>query len=56
VAVKDDERRLVFVFLKLADVMLGVKFEAKLGDQVELGFEKVDMFFLVVHQFLEQVA
>ena len=35
---------------------LGVKFEAELADQVELGFEEIDMAFLVGHQLLEQVA
>ena len=32
----------------LANMMLGVELEAKLGDEVDLGFKEVDMMFLVV--------
>src|SRR6516165_11345902 len=42
--------------LKLADVLLRVELEADAADQVELGFEEVDVMFLIAHQLLEQVA
>src|SRR5262249_53678860 len=37
-------------------VMLGIKFEAELGDEIELGLKIIDVLFLVVHELLEQVA
>ncbi len=49
-------RASILVVVEFADVMLGVKFETELGDQIELRFEEVDMFFLVMHQFLEEIA
>ncbi len=39
-----------------ADVLLGVEFKPDALDQIELGFEEVDVVFLVLHQPLEQVA
>ena len=41
---------------ELADVMLRIKLDAKLGDEIELLLEEIDVLFLVVHQLLEQVA
>ena len=35
---------------------LGIELKANALDQVELGLEQVDVVFLVLHQFLEQVA
>lgn len=40
----------------LADVFLRVEFEADLLHDIELGFEEVDMAFLVLHQILEQLT
>ena len=37
-------------------MLLGVELKADAADQVELGFEEIDMMFLVLHQLLEQVA
>ena len=37
-------------------MMLGIELKAKLGDEVDLGFKKIDMMFLVVHQLLEEFA
>ena len=37
-------------------VVLGIKFEPELGDEIELGLEIIDVLFLVVHELLEQVA
>lgn len=31
-------------------MMLGVELKAKLDDEVDLGFKKIDMMFLVVYQ------
>src|SRR5581483_7954626 len=42
--------------LEPADMLLGVEFEPDPADQVDLGFEEVDVVFLVLHQLLEQVA
>src|SRR5882724_8711951 len=42
--------------LERADVLLGVEFEPDALDEVELGFEEVDVVLLVLHQILEQVA
>src|SRR5450631_617082 len=39
-----------------ADMLLGVKFEPDPPDQIELGFEEVDVVLLVLHQALEQIA
>jgi hypothetical protein len=36
--------------------MLGIELKAKLGDEIELGLQKVDVLLLIVHQLLEQVA
>ena len=40
----------MIVVAELADVMLGVEFDAQFGDQIKLSLEEVDMMFLVVHQ------
>ena len=37
-------------------MMARVQFEAELGDEIELSFEKIDVVLLVHHQLLEQVA
>src|SRR3954466_9349367 len=42
--------------LEPADVLLGVKLQPDPPDQVELGFEEVDVVLLVLHQAFEQVA
>ena len=34
------------ILAHLADLVLGVKLKAKLGDEVELGFEEIDVVFL----------
>ena len=39
-----------------ANMALGIELKANALDQVELGLEQVDVVFLVLHQFLEQVA
>ena len=44
------------VFVEPADMVLGVKLKTKLSDEVELGLQKVNMTFLIVHQLFEQVA
>ena len=36
--------------------MPGIELKTDFGDQIELGFEKIDVFFFVVHEFLEQVV
>jgi hypothetical protein len=46
-------RLILVVVVELADMMLGVKLGAELGDQIDLGFEEVDMMLLVAHQLLE---
>src|SRR6185312_15445104 len=47
---------LVTVLVELADVMLGIELKAELGDEIELGFEEVDVVFFVLHQRLKQIA
>src|SRR5215468_4110574 len=42
--------------LEFADVLLGVELKADALDQIELGFEEVDVLLLVLHQVLEQVT
>ena len=42
--------------LELAHMLLGVELEPDALDQVELGFEEIDVMLLVLHQLLEQVA
>ena len=44
------------IALEAADVFLSVKLDANSFDQIELGFEEIDVVFLVRHQLLEQVA
>src|SRR5580704_10152241 len=44
------------MLFELADMVLGIELEPELGDKVELGLEKIDVLFLVMHQLLEQVA
>src|SRR5438105_1649974 len=46
----------VFVLIKLANVMLRVEFKSQLGDEIKLSFEEIDVFFLIVHELLEQIA
>src|SRR5512132_2221636 len=47
----------IFAFLAhFADVMLRVKLEAKLADEIDLGFEEIDVVFFIRHQLLEQIA
>ena len=46
----------VFILVKLADMVLRIKLKPELGDQIELGFEEVDVFFLIMHEFLEHIA
>jgi hypothetical protein len=36
--------------------MLRIELKAKLGDEIELGLQKVDVLLLIVHQLLKQVA
>ena len=36
--------------LEPADMLLGVEFEADPLDQIELGFEEINVVFLVLHQ------
>ena len=38
------------------DMLLGVKLKADPLNQIELGFEEIDVMLLVLHQALEQVA
>lgn len=38
------------VLTHFANMMLGVKLKAKLGNEVELGFEEIDVVLLVRHQ------
>ena len=35
-------------------MMLSVKLKSELGDEVELGFQEIDMMFLVLHQLFEE--
>jgi hypothetical protein len=42
--------------LEAADVLLRIELEPDAPDQIELGFEEVDVMFLVLHQLFEQVA
>ena len=44
---------LAAVFFQLSNMMLGVKLEPELGNQIELRLQKVDVLFLVVHQLFE---
>jgi len=39
----------------LAHVFLGIELQSELLDQIELGFEKVDIAFLVLYQLLEEI-
>src|SRR5947209_8235812 len=50
------KRASLMLALEPADVLLGVKLQPDPPDQVELGFEEVDVVFLVLHQAFEQVA
>ena len=43
-------------FVELADMVLGVELKAKLGDEVELRFEEIDVVFFVRHKLFEQIA
>src|ERR1700716_4041948 len=42
--------------LEPADVLLGVELKPDPPDQIELGFEEVDVMLLVLHQAFEQIA
>src|SRR5260370_32667754 len=42
--------------LEPADMLLGVELKPDPPDQVELGFEEVNVVLLVLHQALEQIA
>ena len=42
--------------LEPADMLLGIELEPDPLDQIELGFEEIDVIFLVLHQALEQIA
>ena len=42
--------------LQPADMLLRIELEPDALDQIKLGFEEVDVMFLVLHQLLEQVA
>src|ERR1700761_6605029 len=42
--------------LETADVLLGVKLKPDAPDQIELGFEEIDVMFLVFHHAFEQIA
>ena len=49
----EDIPKLVFALLAhFADVVLRVQLETELGDEIELGLEKVDMVFLHRKHFL----
>lgn len=48
------EEGLVIV-VEAADMLLGVELDADLLDEIDLGFEEVDMAFLIRHQLFEQV-
>lgn len=37
-------------------MMLGIELKAELDDEVDLGFQEIDMMFLIVHQLLEEVT
>src|SRR5262245_63246327 len=37
-------------------MVLGIELKPELGDEIELSFEEVDVFFLIVHELLEQIA
>jgi hypothetical protein len=48
--------RVLVLALEPADMLLGVKLEPDPLDQIELGFEEIDVMLLVLHQAFEQVA
>src|ERR1700704_465040 len=53
----DDAMSVVLMLaLEPADMLLGVKLEPDPPDHIELGFEEVDVVFLVLHQAFEQIA
>jgi hypothetical protein len=52
----DIRPRSVLLALEMADVFLRVELKPDPVDQVELGLEKIDMLFLVLHQAFEQIA
>src|SRR4051794_23558808 len=59
-AARVTERILLVLFfsvssaLEAADVLLGVKLDADLLDQLQLGFEKINVMFLVLREILEE--
>jgi len=46
-------RRLMLLAVKLTNMVLSVELQSELGDEIELRFEEIDVFLLVVHQLLE---
>jgi hypothetical protein len=42
--------------LQPAGMLLGVELKPDAADQIELGFEKVDVMLLVLHEAFEQIA
>src|SRR3974390_317072 len=52
----ESDALLFTVLFQLSDMVLGVKLKAELGDQIELGLQKVDVLLFIVHQLFEQVA
>src|SRR5207237_7405831 len=51
------QRKSIFALVVyFADVMLRVQLKTKLGNEIKLGFEEIDVAFLVRHKFIEQVA
>jgi hypothetical protein len=37
------------ILVRLADMMLSIELEAETGDEFELGFEEINVLFLVAH-------
>src|SRR5262249_28152335 len=50
------DSRIPSILVDLANMVLSIKLKTKLGYEIELGFQKVDMTFLIVHYLLEKVA
>jgi hypothetical protein len=44
------------ILLVLADMLLRIQLEPELTDQVGLGFQVIDVSFLVAHERLKQIA
>jgi hypothetical protein len=43
-------RRDLLVLIGLTDVVLGIEIKTELSDEIKLGFQEVDVLFLVVHE------